>query len=105
MIGAWLFVPELCARLVHLLANWVVLRFTQLFFVVGVALVPAFGVALLLAALARLEDVAAVSGRRYVVWGRGALALARASRRRWRIRTTTAASVRLGRKKRSGARR
>lgn len=75
-IFAWLLVPELCALLVRLLANWVVLRFTQLFFVVGVALVPAFGVALLLAALARLESFAAVSGRRSVVWGRGVIALA-----------------------------
>jgi hypothetical protein len=43
---AWLFVPALCSRLVDLLANWVVLRFTQLFVSAYVALVPATALAI-----------------------------------------------------------
>jgi hypothetical protein len=41
MLCAWLYVPALCTRLVDLLANWVVVRFTQLFVTLYLALVPA----------------------------------------------------------------
>lgn len=66
MICLWLFTPWLCMRLIHLLANWVVLRFTQLFFVIYVALVPATIVrlVLLLGAHVRARQPAAHSGSR-----------------------------------------
>jgi hypothetical protein len=71
-ICAWLFVPPLCTWLVRLLVNWVVLRFTQLFFVVDVALVPACVVALAYVAGAKLRARgigAAVSGKRALALG------------------------------------
>jgi hypothetical protein len=45
-VAAYLFVPALCTALIKLTAHWVVLRFTGIFFVVCMALVPAaaFGV-------------------------------------------------------------
>jgi hypothetical protein len=69
-ICAWLFVPALCTPLVALLVNWVVLRFTQLFFVVDAALVPACVVALALVAGAKLRARgigAAVSSKQVLV--------------------------------------
>lgn len=60
MICLWLFTPQLCMPLIHLLANWVVLRFTQLFFVIYAALVFATPVRVL--ELAGKYVIDAVSG-------------------------------------------
>jgi hypothetical protein len=78
MICLWLFTPWLCMQLVKLLANWVVLRFTQLFFVVYAALVPAtiLRVVLLVGTWLRLRYAGASARPRAIAALRGAFEVA-----------------------------
>jgi hypothetical protein len=76
MVCVWLFTPWLCMRLVHLLANWVVLRFSQVFFVVYAAIVPATLVRAALLAASWIRIRLAGARKRELGWLRGAFELA-----------------------------